>query len=294
MTLDGTIVAVSGSTGFLGQHLLPRLAGAGARVIEVSRRKGWDITKWESLKALPKFDVFIHLAAMSFVPESFAAPRDFYEVNVLGTANVLELCRLVQGRFIFASTYVYGNAVSLPISEKHATRPLNPYSESKVLAEGLCKAYARDFGMAATVLRVFNIYGPGQDRRFLIPTIIAQARAGKIELQTGTPKRDFIYVGDVADAYLRAVATTEPGCRIYNIGSGASVSVADVAEMIRRKTDPGASLTFRGGARQGEILDTVADIGRARAELGWEPHIGLEDGLDLCLTGRALDESARH
>jgi len=117
----------------------------------------------------------ITLLPLMFVPYSFQEPREMYEVNVLGTLNILELCRLhVIPRIVFASSYVYGQPSYLPIDEAHPVNPNNPYGRSKVFGEGLCRAYYEDCGVSCIVLRSFNLYGEGQREHFLIPSILRQ------------------------------------------------------------------------------------------------------------------------
>ena len=283
MNLAGCVVAVSGSKGFVGVPLVERLLASGAQVRELTLEDGIDITDWKQLEGMDRFDVFVHLAARTFVPESFALPRETLHANVIGTLNVLEACRRHRAKIVFASTYVYGEPQTLPIREEHPVVALNPYTESKLLSERLCACYHRDFGLRCVILRAFNIYGPRQDARFLVPTIIAQARRGKILLQNGRPRRDFIYVEDVAEAYERAVRSDRESFDVYNIGSGVSYPVAAVAEMIRLKTNPTCEITYSDEERKGEVFETVADVTRARDYLGWEPSTELEQGIENCI-----------
>jgi UDP-glucose 4-epimerase len=207
------------------------------------------------------------------------------EVNVLGTLNALEVCRLHSAKIIFASTYVYGEPQHLPIREDHPLVATNPYTESKLLGERLCASYHRDYGVRCIVLRAFNIYGPGQGGSFLIPSIIEQARHGRVRLRSATPRRDFVHVQDATEAYARAIASEKDGFAVYNIGSGVSYSVSDVAALIKGKLDAPVEITYSNETRDGEVFDTVADIERARLGLGWEPKIGFELGIESCVRG---------
>jgi UDP-glucose 4-epimerase len=283
MNLAGCVVAVSGSKGFVGTPLVRRLLALGAQIRELTLEDGIDITDWKRLESLDHFDVFVHLAARTFIPDSFALPRETLHANLIGTLNVLEACRRHSAKIVFASTYVYGEPQSLPICEEHPVVALNPYTESKILCERLCACYHRDFGLRCAILRAFNIYGPGQDARFLVPSIIAQARCGKITLQNGKPRRDFIYVEDVAEAYASAIHSERDDFGVYNIGSGVSHPVSEIAEMIRRKANPNSEITYSSEARKGEVFETVADITRAKACLGWQPRTALEQGIENCI-----------
>ena len=198
-------VAVTGSGGFLGKHLINQLNSSGHDIIEVDLIKGFDITDWESISSISGFDVLVHLAALSFVPKAFENPAEFYRTNVIGTLNALELCRLNNARIIFTSSYVYGAPDYLPIDERHPLKAFNPYAQSKLMGEDLCKAYHRDFDVPVCIFRPFNIYGSGQASHFLIPLILNQAKVGKVQLKDPRPKRDFIHINDVVSAYLKAV-----------------------------------------------------------------------------------------
>ena len=116
-------------------------------------------------------DHVIHLAAKSFVPESWDNPYIYYRTNVLGAANVLEYCRKTECDLTALSSYIYGKPTHLPISEKHPIRPYNPYSHSKILSEELYNYYRKSFKLKINILRPFNIYGPGQKDTFVIPKI---------------------------------------------------------------------------------------------------------------------------
>lgn len=282
MKLPGSVIAVSGSKGLVGTRLVRRLSAAGAKVRELTLEDGVDVTDWKQLERVGHFDVFVHLAGRTFIPDSFMCPRQTLHNNVVGTLNALEACRRHSSKMIFASTYVYGRPEVLPISEEHPVVALNPYTESKILGERLCACYQRDFGVCCVVLRAFNIYGPRQDPRFLVPTIIAQAMRGQITLQDGRPRRDFVYVEDVAEAYECAIRSDATGFDVYNIGSGVSHAVSEIAEIVRRKVNPNSEITYSGEARKGEVLETVADITRAKAFLSWEPRTGLDRGIEAC------------
>jgi UDP-glucose 4-epimerase len=272
-------VWVTGSQGFIGRRLVARLPTGPAAVATWDHSAGRDITEWTQLQSVAPFDVAIHLAGRTFVPGSFAAPRDYYRVNVLGTLNVLELCRQQGARLVFISAYCYGTPQYLPIDEQHPVQATNPYTESKLLGEQLCRAYHRDFGVNSMILRVFNTYGPGQAGDFLIPSILRQLATGRIALQDPAPRRDFVHVDDVVDACIRAAGQTAPGVQCCNIGSGNSISVRDLVNLLVACSGQSVAVEFTGAQRAGEIPDTRSDIRHAQAQLGWRPEIRLEDGV---------------
>jgi UDP-glucose 4-epimerase len=290
MALKGKRTLVTGASGFIGSHLVAELRRRGADVIAIDNRDEHpvDIRDWQAVsasgKTWGKIDSVYHLAALMFVPYSFENPRETYEVNVLGTLNILELCRLCNvERLVFASSYVYGNPQYLPIDEAHPLNPTNPYARSKVIGEELCKAYHEDYGLKCTILRPFNIYGEGQADSFLIPSILKQLPSGKIELMDPAPKRDYLYVSDVVEAYVKASENDQSDFEIFNIGSGVSYSVSAVVAIIQEAWSQRVMVSYKHQRRKGEIMDVVANIRKAKVGLGWVPKTGIRKGAKTCV-----------
>ena len=284
--LKGKSILVTGASGFIGSHLSMELKKQGADVLPLTDQDGKNIElrDWRRLKnyvgKLGKIDLVYHLAAQLFVPYSFENPRDVYEVNVLGTLNVLELCRLYNiQKIVFPSSYVYGHPQYLPIDEGHPVNPNNPYARSKVIGEALCKAYHEDYNLNCTILRSFNIYGEGQGDRFLIPSIIKQLESGRIEIKDPEPRRDYLYISDAIEAFVKAGEYSNAEFDVFNIGLGTSYSVTEVVSKVLKSWSREAEVDYRGRRRVGEIADVVANIQKAREKLRWKPHISLEQGL---------------
>lgn len=271
-------VLISGSHGFVGTALKKQLLIAGMEVIEAGNSKTMDLCEPVNVQALPKSDVIIHLAALNFIPESFQMPGRYYRNNLLSTLNLLEKARTEKSSFVFLSTYVYGTPQYLPVNEIHPRTPQNPYTQSKVMCEDLCLAYNRDYGVPVTIYRPFNIYGQGQNQIFFIPKIIAQLNQPTIDLIDPKPRRDFIHVGDVARAIVKGLSL-DSGLHLYNLGSGKSIPVKDVVEMAIALSGSKAQIRFTNESRQGEVMDTVADISAIKKDIGWQPEINLEQGL---------------
>lgn len=177
------------------------------------------------------------------------------------------------------SSYVYGTPVYLPIREDHPVTAWNPYCQTKLMAEGVAQYYARQFGLRVTIVRPFNIYGPGQDDRFLLPILVTQMLddSDEIRVADARPKRDYLHVSDLVALLIAAFEKGASG--IFNAGSGASVSIADLVDEIQRATGRDKPLRSEGRPREQEILDTVADISKARSELEWQPRVGLGEGI---------------
>jgi UDP-glucose 4-epimerase len=272
MKLSGKKILVTGSSGFVGKNLVAELKRQDAEVSTLTDRSGRriDIRDQQIVKEMRDIDIVYHLAAITSVPLSFENPRETYEVNVLGTLNILEMCSQPQ---------------YLPINEKHQLQPTNPYARSKILGEELCRAYNTDFGLKCIILRPFNIYGVGQSRNFLIPSIIAQLQCGKIELKDSEPKRDFIYISDVIDAYIKA-GEFSGNFEVFNIGDGRSYSVKEIVDKIIHLYGKEVKVEYRNERRKNEIMDTIADAKKAKEKLGWEPKVEIDKGLQDILKGR--------
>ena len=269
-------ILVTGATGFVGMALTRRLQTLGRPVLGLSLRDA-DLS---DTKHFQQVSHLVHLAAKTYIPDSWSAPAEFYRVNTQGTANVLELCRRLDCGLTFVSSYIYGPPQFLPITESHPLEPNNPYSHSKKLAEELCEFFAKHFEVPVTILRPFNIYGPGQRDSFLIPTIVRSVLSASdtvVEVMDLEPRRDWIFVEDVVDAIVATLGRGLGGT--YNVASGRSVSVAELIQMTLKLAKVDKPMRSRAHRRPDEILDLYADITRIHAELGWSPRTKIEDGL---------------
>ena len=270
-------ILVTGADGFIGRHLVPVLAGHGHQVERHTRQDG-DIAHG-SLSYGGVTHVF-HLAARTFVPESWTNPFAFYETNVMGTINVLEFCRRQQASLTLVSSYVYGTPQQLPVPEQHPSRAFNPSAQSKILAEESARYYAAQFGIRVAIIRPFNVYGPGQSERFLIPSLIRQAlspNSDTISIQDPRPRRDYLYVTDLVDLLLKLLEHRSSDT--YNAGSGQSVSIQELVDLINSFLPRKKSISSTGVARQEEILEVAADVRKAWEQLQWKPTTTLEAGL---------------
>lgn len=273
-------ILVTGGTGFIGSALVKRLAHSGHEVIALGSRDG-DIETIDITKKLQgkRVDHIVHLAGQTYVPDSWTRPAAFYRVNVQGTANVADYCRKSGAALTYVSAYVYGAPAALPIREDSVVAPHNPYAQSKFLGEMVCQQFAQSFGLNITILRPFNIYGIGQSSFFLIPKIIDQAlHAERIELDSLTPKRDYIYIDDLVDAIAVSLGKTPSGS-IYNLGSGVSISVEDVVRFVQVAAATDKPVVSKGIQRENEVMDVVADMSRFSVDFAWQPKFGFADGV---------------
>jgi nucleoside-diphosphate-sugar epimerase len=270
-------VLVTGATGFVGRFLVASLRRNGKRVFSSSSDDG-DISC--GLRDYQGVEHVYHLAARISVLESWSNPHAYYKTNVLGTVSVLEFCRRAGASLTYLSSYVYGEPMFLPITEDHPVRAFNPYSHTKIVAEDVCRFYTEHFSVPVTLIRCFNIYGPGQSGTLLIPSLISQALDSSREAITVTdlrPRRDFLFIDDLVKLLVLTCGAKESG--IYNAGSGTSTGIPELVETINRYVPIPKPLQSLEQWRPGEVLDVVADISLARRDLGWHQEVSLEEGL---------------
>jgi len=272
-------VIITGSEGFIGKHIVTKLESSeDFEVIKISRVNG-SISEKNFWHLLPKAEILIHLAGFSSVPKSWENINQVIEINTLSTVNALDYCLRNKARMIFPSTFLYDNLQRMPVNELEEPNPQNPYALSKFFSEKLCTFYQTTYGVKTTVLRLFNVYGPGQANSFLIPSIINQLkRSNTVRVNDLKPKRDYIYIEDVVDAFV-SLLNQESISGIYNIGSGVSHSVKDIISIISSVMNKKPLVTQDGSSRKSEIKDVIANISMAREVLSWEPKVSLKNGI---------------
>uniref|UniRef100_UPI0040473D8B NAD-dependent epimerase/dehydratase family protein n=1 Tax=Algoriphagus sp. TaxID=1872435 RepID=UPI0040473D8B len=271
-------IIVTGANGFVGKYLVSNLISSGYQVFEVTRVLG-EITEPSTWSSLPQADVVIHLAAKSFVPDSWSDISGFISCNLLGTIEALNYCKSRNAKLVYVSSYLYGNPQKLPISETDELSVNNPYALTKKLAEDSCEFYAKSFGIPVTILRPFNVYGTGQSDQFLIPSLIYQvSKKNKIFVKDLEPKRDYLYIDDLITAISKAVMY-EGNFDVFNVGSGISYSVKELIDVIQSCAGTNLPVFSESSRRKNEIMDTVADICHAKESLNWHPEWTLEEGI---------------
>ncbi len=290
---------VTGGCGFIGVNLVSRLAGQGARVrildnLSLGRREDVapfgidlrveDIRDMAALKdACQGMDVVVHLAAHTRVVESISHPELNFEINAIGTMNVLRACRDAGvKKLIFASTggAILGEQVP-PVHEGMVPRPVSPYGASKLVGEAYCSAFCGSFGLNTVALRFSNVYGPFSYHK---GSVVAQFFRNLMREEPlviygdGQQTRDFLYVDDLVDAVLLADEAETPG-EVFQIASGRETSLKDLLAAMKRVL-PSVKFDVRyEPARAGEILRNYASIEKARRLLGYNPSKKLDDGL---------------
>lgn len=270
---------VTGASGFLGRALAADLASSGEAVVALCRSDGGDVTR-DALPIRPRDHVY-HLAARTGVQQSWEDPEAFHRVNTLGTIRVLEACRRAGASLTYVSAYVYGLPRRLPIDESAPVEPANPYALSKLMAEQACRFYAQHFGVRCVILRLFNVFGPGQSNAFLVPRIVEQAldpTCPEIAVMDLDPRRDFLYVTD-AVAAMRAAARLSVPFAVFNVGSGRSYSVAEVVAAAVAAAGVNKPVRSEAAPRRNEVSDVVADTSALASATGWSPRVTLAEGL---------------
>lgn len=306
---QGRKVLVTGAGGFIGSHLVDALVRRGASVRGFVRYTstgtvGWlddlepdvrrevevyqgDLVNPEAVSGgLAGREVVFHLGALIPIPYSFLHPREYVAVNVEGTTNVLEAARRSGCRVVQTSTSeVYGSAQAVPIDELHPLVPQSPYAASKVGADQLALSYQRAFGLPVVVVRPFNTFGPRQSARAIIATIAVQALTRDVvEIGATHPTRDFVYVADTAEGFIRAAEAEGVEGEVINLGSGREITIGELAQAILGvvgRDVPLRSVAERMRPDGAEVDRLLADAGKAKCLLGWQAETALEDGLRL-------------
>lgn len=283
-------ILITGGAGFIGSNLARYLKTRGHQVTTLDRREGegtphnkGDILEKEFLKkVIPGNECIIHLAAQVSVPESIAQPEETMRVNVDGSENILAAAKEAGVRKVIlaSSAAVYGEEPNTPTREEEPLKPMSPYAESKIEMEKLAARYAQE-GLATCCLRFFNVYGPRQEPTSqyaaVIPAFIS--RALKDEALTiygdGEQTRDFIYIADLCAAIEKAL---EKGRGSINLASGRTTSINALAKSVITLTGS-ASIIRHEEARAGDPRESLADVTKAKEELGFEATTSFEEGL---------------
>ncbi|MCB9638731.1 MAG: NAD-dependent epimerase/dehydratase family protein [Myxococcales bacterium] len=308
--LLGEHVLVTGGAGFIGSHVVEALLERGARVVVLDNfstgsrenlapfegRVGFrcieaDITSslWPALFSVQQdepIDRIIHLAAQTSVPRSLAKPIEDIQVNQVATLQLLEFARGAGvKKVVFASSAAtYGDLEAEQTREDMPTVPLSPYGLNKLTSEGWLRTYALHFAVPTASLRFFNVFGPRQDPRSpysgVISLFLQRALLGQdlLVFGDGRQTRDFVFVDDIVQALLLACFGPVSKGEAINVGTGRAITITRLVELVMSLCESQSRLHY-ADARAGEIKHSCADISLARHLLGYQPTIGVEEGL---------------
>ncbi len=318
-------ILVTGAEGFIGSHLVEALVRKGYEVkafilYNSNNSIGWlekcdkeikdnfevifgDVRDLNGLSAAIKgCDFLIHLAALISIPFSYNSPQSYVETNVTGTLNILNVVKNFEvKKMIHTSTSeVYGSAIKVPISETHPLQPQSPYSASKIAADQLSLSFYNSFNTPVTILRPFNTYGPRQSTRAIIPTIITQILNGSKEINLGSlsPTRDFNYINDTVNGFIKCLEAKNTAGKVINLGSNFEISIADLVQLIMEIT--GVDIKVNRDAqrvrpKKSEVNRLIADNTIALNLLDWKPNYfgksGLKKGLKATIDWFKIDEN---
>jgi UDP-glucose 4-epimerase len=300
-----TTYLVTGGAGFIGSNIVDELLRRGARVrvldnfstgrTENLREAGDRIELIEGdvrdeavvERAVRGADFVLHQAALASVPRSIADPVSNNQVNVQGTLNVLVAAQRHRvKRVVYASSSsVYGDSEELPKVETMTPNPKSPYAVAKLAAEHYCRVFADLHGMTTVSLRYFNVFGPRQDPTSqysaVIPIFVRCLLQGQAPTiyGDGEQSRDLTYIDNVVRANLLACEANVTGGRVYNIACGGRYTINQTFQALERRIGSGLAPRYEA-PRPGDVKHSMADISRIRRDLGFEPTIGFEEGID--------------
>lgn len=312
MKLNSKRILVTGAGGFVGSHLIEKLlkiSGDVTAFVRYNSRNDYgmldrlprgitdkievisgDLRDSDAVRdAVKGKDVIFHLASLIAIPYSYKHPREVVETNVIGTLNILMAAKEYRtAKIIHTSTSeVYGTAQYIPMDEQHPLQGQSPYSASKIAADKIAESFHLSFRLPVATIRPFNAYGPRQSARSVIPTVITQALSGdKIYLGSLSPRRDFTYVDDVLDGFIKIAELDEAVGRVINIGSNFDISVKELVEKISSIIGKKLIIKIdkkRTRPENSEVMRLRADNLLAKRLLGWKPIISLDKGLKLTI-----------
>ncbi len=304
-------ILITGATGFIGSHLTELCVKKGYDVVAFDRYNTTynlghlensefkkdinfifgDIRDYDTVfKISKKCNAIFHLAALVGIPYSYFSPLAYLKVNLEGTYNILEAAKNLNTEqvLITSTSETYGSAESVPINEKHRLNAQSPYSASKISADQLALSYWNSFNLPVKIVRPFNVYGPRQSTRAVIPSIIIQALNLKKQIKLGNimPTRDLTYVTDTCKAYFEIMKTKSFFGRAINVGSNNEYQIKSIAKKIIQKIDPEAQIYLekkRKRPNTSEVDRLVCDNRLILKNTKWKPKINFSEGLDLTI-----------
>jgi dTDP-glucose 4,6-dehydratase len=303
---------VTGAAGFIGSHLVERLVKEGASVrgfIRYTSRNDPGLLKLVSpeifrqleiipgdlrdplavQKAVDGCQMVFHLGALISIPYSYVHPVEVAQTNVMGTLNVLTACRDANVERIMqtSTSEVYGTALRVPIDEEHPLQGQSPYSASKIGADKIVESFYCAYGLPVVTVRPFNTFGPRQSARAIIPATITQVLTQSvIHLGNLDTTRDFTYVDDTVNGFIKAAIAPDAEGKTFNLGTGTEIKIGELVQKIIEKAGKSVKIEIdsqRLRPQISEVFRLLSNNALARERLGWQPEIDFERGLDLTI-----------
>ena len=302
-------ILVTGSDGFIGSHLTEELVRAGYQVKAFVYYNSFNTWGW--LDTLPSdvmknVEIFqgdvrdpngvkeamkdtaavFHLAALIAIPFSYHSPDTYVDTNIKGTLNILQAAREqdLERVLVTSTSEVYGTAQYVPMDEKHPFQGQSPYSATKIGADRLAESFYRSFQLPVSIVRPFNTFGPRQSARAVIPTIITQLLAGKEKIHLGslTPTRDFNYVKDTVNGFIKIYESERTIGEEINIATQHEISIGELAEELIRQINPNAKIVCdeeRLRPEKSEVNRLLGSNKKIKELTDWKPVYSFEEGL---------------
>ncbi|WP_128331177.1 GDP-mannose 4,6-dehydratase [Apibacter sp. HY039] len=299
-------ILVTGADGFIGSHLTQSLLDEGYVVVALSYYNSFNYRGWlehivhPNLTIIsgdirdPNFcrnimvgiDTVFHLAALIGIPYSYISPDNYVDVNIKGTLNICQAAKEtgVNRLLVTSTSEVYGSAKYVPIDENHPKQPQSPYSASKIGADSLALSFYYSYDLPVTVVRPFNVYGPRQSTRAIIPTIITQIAYGKSTIQLGdlSTSRDFNYVKDTCKGFIQLAKCNEAVGQEVNISSNTEIVIRDIVYLISTIMDYKGTITEdteRLRPKNSEVSRLKGDNGKIHSLTGYTPEYDIQSGI---------------
>jgi UDP-glucose 4-epimerase len=290
------LALVTGAYGFIGRNVARLFANAGWMVVGIGHGswtreewRQWGISEWHSASIMPDVlltyagspEVIVHCAGSGSVGFSMTHPFQDFQRTVATTVAVLEFMRLhaPKARMVYpSSTGVYGVVASLPIMESAPLLPVSPYGVHKRIAEEMCHLYARNFGVASAIVRLFSVYGVGLRKQLLWDACMKIRNGDNTFFGSGLETRDWLHISDAAELLMAAGKCASTECPVVNGGSGQGVMVREVLSELFGEFDRNDQPVFSGVSRSGDPASYVAETSLARS-WGWQPKIQWRDGI---------------
>ena len=305
-------IFITGSEGFFGSHLTEFLVQKGHYVTALIQYNSFHNYGWlEGLKNSKKkinflfgdirdssfifdvtknHDIIINLAALISIPYSYTSVKSYLDTNIIGLYNILEASKRNKiKQLIHTSTSeVYGTALYSPIDEKHPLQPQSPYSASKIAADNLALSYFYSYSLPVTILRPFNMFGPRQSTRAIIPTIITQVlKKDTIELGNLNVSRDFNFVTDIAEGYEKSIMNKKTLGQTINLGSGLEIKIKELIDLIKNISKKKFKIKIKSKRirpKKSEVFKLIASNKKAAKILNWKPKFSNRVNLKRALS----------